>query len=259
MNMKKHTFTILMSASIPTQERSAEFRKIPNAQIQIEQAVIALARNVFQAGGRMVFGGHPSISPLVLMVATEYNLDKGIESPDRNQSQAKPIVIYQSNAFKDVISDKTYELFNLGYAEIEWTEAFEDEKCNPSIKGTTQCEKSLTLMREKMMTENPAALVCIGGMEGVVEEFNLFRAKYPYKPVYLFEPTGGASRNLAEEYRNSNNVKIIDKPSYNFTRADSIEDNKQEKQDNEQERIEIIPYTFMTALVVRDLLERNNQ
>lgn len=254
INMR-YKFTILLSASVPTKERSEEFRKIPCAQIQIEQAVIALARNVFEVGGRMIFGGHPSISPLVAMVATEFNLNKEIESMERNEPQAKPVSIYQSRAFEEVIPDETFTLFNLGYAKIIWTNAVNGEKCNPSIKGTTQCERSLAFMRKEMIKENADALVCIGGMEGVVEEFDLFREKHPNKPIYLFESTGGASRNLAGKYSNGTNVKVIDRLDYKFISRDTREN---EEQDNEREKIEIIPFTFMTALIVRDLLERNS-
>ncbi len=74
--MRYDRFTVLLSASIPSEKRSekyhTQYTKIKNAQIQIEEAVIGLSRNVFQSRGKLVFGGHPSISPLVAMIATEF-------------------------------------------------------------------------------------------------------------------------------------------------------------------------------------------
>ena len=68
--MSKPKFKVLLSASVPSSSRSQiyqeEYTKINNAQIQIEEAIIGLSRNIFQAGGKIIFGGHPSISPLVL-------------------------------------------------------------------------------------------------------------------------------------------------------------------------------------------------
>ena len=72
--MTYYPFTLLLSASVPSDKRDKRFTKIKNAQIQIEEAVIGLSRNIFQAGGKIVFGGHPSISPLVALVATEYSV-----------------------------------------------------------------------------------------------------------------------------------------------------------------------------------------
>ena len=253
-------FTVLLSASVPTKERSAEFRKIPNAQTQIEQAVIALARNVFQAGGQLIFGGHPSISPLVLMVAMEYDQkSKEIENIQRNEPQLKPINIYQSEAFREVMPQQTIDLLNLGLADIIWTEAIDGEKYNPELKGQPQCPRSLWLMRTKMINQNIDALVCIGGMEGTMDEFRLFSDYHSRKPIYVFESTGGASEILAREFTRSEYIKVIDRVNYNFPESDNKEFLQGEnKENNEPEKIEIVPYTFFTALIVRDLIEGGN-
>ena len=233
-----YKFSIFLSASVPTEERSAEFEKIPDAQIQIEQAVIALSRNVFQEGGRLIFGGHPSISPLVATVAKEYDFD--VRNPD------KPIHIYQSKAYSEVTASQTTNLSELGYAKIIPIEAVDEEKFNPEIKDRPQCEKSLTFMRERMLSENPDAMVCIGGMKGVIDEFKLFRRFHPNKPVYILATTGGASRNLAREYPDF----VADKPN-----AANIENHR----DSQSKPIKIIPYTFLTASIVRKVLKKNHQ
>jgi hypothetical protein len=64
--------SILLSASIPAPERTDQYRSVPLGSFEIDQAVISLARAVFSEGGQLVLGGHPSISPLIAMVAGEY-------------------------------------------------------------------------------------------------------------------------------------------------------------------------------------------
>src|SRR5262249_59078396 len=52
---------IFLSASVPIREGWAE-----DAQpAEIEEAIVSIARAVFARNGRLLFGGHPSVSPLV--------------------------------------------------------------------------------------------------------------------------------------------------------------------------------------------------
>ncbi|MBP8114661.1 MAG: hypothetical protein KAY50_04835 [Chitinophagaceae bacterium] len=245
-------FTILLSASVPSEKRSEKYKenytKIKNAQIQIEEAVIGLARNIFQANGKIIFGGHPSISPLVAMVATEFRINKEIENSNRKEKEEKPINIFQSKAHEMVIPHDTTRLFDLGYSDIIWTDAIDGEEFNPKIVTTTQCEKSLDFMRRQMMQGDIDALVCIGGMEGVEKEFELFRELHPHKPIYLLKSTGGASKILAERFSNSDIVRIIDGIN-SSKRKDKF------KGDENSEIFDIIPYSFISALIVNEIIE----
>jgi len=258
--MNNFKFKILLSASVPSKQRNEKYLKIKNAQIQIEEAVISLSRNIFQAGGQIIFGGHPSISPLVQMVASEYSINRDVENYMRNEKEAKPINIFQSKAYEnvipedvipeDVIPKETFALSSLGYAEILWIDAKDGEKFNPEI-NEEQCKKSLTHMRREMIKSNTDAFVCIGGMEGVEEEFELFREYYPEKPIYILKSTGGASKILSETYSEYDYVKIIDK-DYDI---ENLSKNAMEDSYNE---FEIIPYSFFTALIIEDLLSHLN-
>lgn len=247
--MRNYNFTLLLSASVPSDKRDERFTKIKNAQIQIEEAVIGLSRNIFSAGGKIVFGGHPSISPLVAMVATEYSVNKEIENTQRNDREEKAINIFQSKAYEAVIPKETTSLFELGYSEIIWTDAKNGEEFNPKILKTAQCHKSLEFMRREMMKGKIDALVCIGGMEGVELEFAIFRELHPNKPIFILKSTGGASKILADEYSNSNFVRILDDKDYSKIKTEKREDNPLEK-------FEIIPYSFITALIVKEILDR---
>lgn len=241
--MSNYNFTLLLSASVPTDKRDEKFTKIKNAQIQIEEAVIGLSRNIFSAGGKIIFGGHPAISPLIAMVASEYRVNNGREE--------KTINIFQSKAYEAVIPKETTSLFELGYSQIIWTPAKNGEEFNPKIQKTAQCHKSLEFMRREMMKGKIDALVCIGGMEGVELEFAIFRELHPTKPIFILKTTGGASKVLADEYSNTNTARILDDKDYSNPKAEK-------KEDRHSEKFNIIPYSFITALIVEEILNRKN-
>ena len=253
--MNDYKFSVLLSASVPSNKRSkkyqVDYEKIKDAQIQIDEAVIGLSRNIFQAGGKIIFGGHPSISPLVAMVATEFRSNMDVEDPRRNEKNTKVISIYQSRAYKKVIPDDTTNLFKLGYSDIIWTEAVDGEEFDFNIKNKPQCEKSLEFMREQMMGNEVDALVCIGGMEGVELEFDIFRKLHPTKPIFVLQSTGGASKILARNYRDEKYIKVLDSESYSNLKAEN-------KEELETEKFNIIPYSFITALIVKEILESKN-
>ena len=100
------------------------------------------------------------------------------------------IYIYQSEKFKDKISKYTNELLELGIGKIIWTENINETR-----------DRSLYYMRIQMLKEhNIFAGIFIGGMEGIEEEFNLFKEIYPENPIYLIGSSGGASKILFENY-----------------------------------------------------------
>lgn len=191
--------SILLSASVPHPKRADRFRRVPGAAFEIEQAVISLARAVFAQGGRLVFGGHPSISPLVGIVAGEYRAPKRAEGS--GETQPASVVIYQSEAFKGYAREDELLLFKLDLAEIRWIEAVEGESYSPEAPGDRPaCPESVLEMRKRMIEECQAdAMVCIGGMEGVLEEARLFRETYPHRPIFAVAATGGAAQLLPQE------------------------------------------------------------
>jgi hypothetical protein len=189
---------VFLSASVPDPARDAQFSQIADAAFHVEQAVISLARAVFSEGGRLVFGGHPSISPLVAIVAGEYrapNLAEGSEE------RAPPqVVIYQSEAFRESIPHDTHLLIRLGLAEERWIEAIDGERFIPGEgPGHAQCPRSLDAMRARMIKEtDPVAMVCIGGMEGLLIEAEMFGSQEEHRPVFTLARTGGAASIVAD-------------------------------------------------------------
>jgi hypothetical protein len=203
---------LFLSASVPHRsEWLADARPI-----EIEEAIISLARAVFARGGRLLFGGHPSISPLVAAVAGEYFA----VDPSR---QVRPVITFQSKFFAEKdLPNKTWEMYRMGWADIEWT---------PIVmrKGVAHRDDSLERMRNGMLLNPqllasdpeaqkaikriklsaPKAMVAIGGMEGVAEEAGVFlecRKMWPelnsvatkLPGVYPFKSGGGAASRLVE-------------------------------------------------------------
>ena len=166
---------IFLSASIPDPRRDPRF--YDSADITaISEAVIGLA-TVVVPHRKLVFGGHPAISPLVRFVAERAG------KPDN-------VVIYQSRFFEDKIPPDS-----LYFNNLVWTEAVPQENPDQAM--------SLAAMRDAMVgseAEYPfGAGVFIGGMEGVLEEFVLFREFFPQVVVYPMASTGGASLILWEK------------------------------------------------------------
>jgi SLOG-like protein len=201
---------VFLSASVPAPERAEQYRRVEDAHLEIEEAVVSLARAVFTEGGTLVFGGHPAISPLVAMVAGEYIRPRSVEVGEGEVRP--PIRIYQSRAFEGVLPDETLAMFRAGYATLHWTEAVAGERFDPKApRDRPPCPRSLRHMRERMIGETePVAMVCIGGMEGVEEEAEIFRELRPGAPVYVFGETGGAAALLAAR-RGDGAPRVIDR------------------------------------------------
>ena len=72
-----HQATVFLSASFPSGERGEKFK--PYDPSGIADAVSALARSVFASNGRLLFGGHPTITPLILMIASEKQMRNSVD------------------------------------------------------------------------------------------------------------------------------------------------------------------------------------
>jgi hypothetical protein len=183
---------IFLSASVPYCKPWTD----DSQSIEIEEAIISVARAVFARKGRLLFGGHPSVSPLVSAVAGEYYP----ADPARVQ---RPVVTFQSRLFEESLPDETTELFTMGWSDIEWTERRETR------------ELSLALMRDLMLPKPgvpvaafernelalPLAMIAIGGMEGIRDEAAVFlrhQATWggPRRRVFSFKSAGGAAARL---------------------------------------------------------------
>jgi len=167
--------SIFLSASIPFKERHQKYFGTADI-IAIRDAVIALA-TVALPHHRLVWGGHPSITPIVYYVMERMGLNI-----------QKHLTLYQSLFF-----EKDFPPDNNRFENIVFTEN----------KGNLN--DSLFLMRGRMMNENQfSAGVFIGGMDGVEIEFKLFTNTYPRAIVLPIASTGAASKIVFDEYLTEN-------------------------------------------------------
>ena len=174
---------IFLSASLPSADRHKKYY-INTNPLNITNAVVSFTESILKRNGNLIFGGHPTISPLVLTVARKFlSILKNEKNPIR-------IYIYQSELYKDKISKYTYKLLDLGIGKIIWTKNINDI-----------VDKSLYHMRDQMFKEKYInAGIFIGGMGGIIEEFDLFKEFYPETPLYLIGSSGGATKILFEKY-----------------------------------------------------------
>lgn len=177
---------VFISASFPAPDRAREYFESANP-FRITDATIAAARAIFGASGGVLFGGHPTISPLVLSVGREF-------LSDFDEDQRPYVLIFQSKFFEERIPDETVALVREGIGKIVWVEA------DPGGR-----EESLRRLRVAMLERGPVAGIFIGGMEGVYREgdsrseFYMFRDICKGRPAYPVGTTGGASAILLQK------------------------------------------------------------
>ena len=159
---------VFLSASIPDPARDRRYFETGNS-IAIRDAVIALAEVVLPRT-RLVFGGHPAITPMVKWVADQFG------AFDR-------VRMFQSKFFQDKYL-KDIELFR--YVEVD------------AVPGHRN--QSLLIMRQRMLaSEGFGSAFFIGGMEGVEHEYELLKKLPRPVPAFPVYTTGGAARILWEQ------------------------------------------------------------
>lgn len=157
---------VFVSASVPDPSRPAKYYSTADV-VGIREAVRALAEVVISRE-RLVFGGHPAITPLIRHVAER------VGHSDR-------ITIYQSEFFRAHFpKDNAY---------------FRNMVVVPAVAG--DLAGSLFAMRKAMMTGHDfRAGVFIGGMEGIEEEYELFQRHAPKSMRFPVASTGAAAELL---------------------------------------------------------------
>jgi hypothetical protein len=234
--------TLLLSTSIPTQESSNKYLRVTDTRREIEEAIVSLARATFSQGGRLAFGGAPSISILLALVAAEYlqprfaegeRDEREVSEEFERRSQA-PISVYQSMALQDEVPEIQF-LHRLGYVTAHWIAH----------------EESGGVTRRMIEESNPVAMVCIGGMEDVVKEVGLFYEMRRQLPIYAMATTGGAAGILARE--GTANIQVIDREL-----MDSIgriaQEVDTEREGEERFEIRYMPYTLIMQKMVEGII-----
>lgn len=183
--MAKKSLNLFLSASVPKPGR--EFYGTEDV-IAIRDAVIALTSTVLaNPEYHLIWGGHPSITPLITLVLDRY----GLKMSDR-------VTLYQSEWYRDRFPSENKDV---GIRVI--TEKLETEAV------------SLALMRKKMIKDNDFKVaVFIGGMGGVFKEYELFRECHPDALVLPIASTGAAAKGLFDMHRGEFDDRLLTELSY---------------------------------------------
>jgi len=168
---------VLLSASVPD-----EIAGTPEAQ-RVYELVAAIVRALFDQGARLVFGGHPTITPLVHRLARERNAPPAID-------------LFQLERFRGKAPPESADRTVFG--QVRWVG-------DPAANMATD----LATLRDAMVRLAQAA-VFVGGKTtgfsgakpGIRDEYERFRAQHPEAPVYLVGAAGGETARLIEDAAN---------------------------------------------------------
>ena len=159
---------IFLSASVPEHGRGNFYESADPFLIQFavrELITVCLGRR------RIVWGGHPSITPMVHAVCKDFGMEF-----------APPVVLYQSRYFENRFPEDNK------YFETILVDAVDGD-----LAG------SLVELRRAMLSRSIEFAVFIGGMEGIFQEYEMFRDLHgPNAQALALGTPGGAARQLAE-------------------------------------------------------------
>lgn len=211
---------IFVLASVPSREQSDRYQRVPDAHINIEEAVLSLARAVFSESGSLVLVGDATIAPLIAMVASEYKQPTDAEEDrplrpareDAPRFSGAPLIIFQSEAYRELLPDDSWLMRRLNYAAIHWVEAVNGERFHRALHGP-QCLDSRNFLTRTMLQEiRPTSMVAIGGMEDEENAAEVFFSipALANAQVFTLEGTGGVAARLRRDPRGGDRVHAID-------------------------------------------------
>jgi hypothetical protein len=166
---------VMLSASIPD-----DLAQTPRSQ-DLMTAIALLTREIAAADGRIVFGGHPSITPLIHQALTRLG-KKGMAD------------LFQLSYFKNSAPKHIWDTDI--FQKINWIGHEKD----------TLSDALFEQMREEMAKASKAA-VFIGGKTsgslsktpGIRDEYQRFLKHHPEGPVYLTGFMDGETLNIIRE------------------------------------------------------------
>lgn len=180
-NLKK----IFLSASIPSPERDRKFYDTADI-IAIRDAVKALA-TVLIPKAHLIWGGHPAITPLIRLVMERM----GTSLKDH-------ITLYQSNFFRSFFPADNF--------------FFENIKVVPE---NVDRDTSLVDMRNAMINDHDYHVgIFIGGMDGVIDEYNQFKLAHPKALILPVASTGAAADIIYKQAKVNLDSRLLDDYAY---------------------------------------------
>ncbi|HBZ66247.1 MAG TPA: hypothetical protein DEO70_05365 [Bacteroidales bacterium] len=186
---------VFLSASIPYPDRDKKFYDTADI-VSIRDSVRALATVVIPKA-HLIWGGHPSITPLIRFVMDRMNIDL-----------KKHITLYQSQFFEEYFPPD-----NFAFENIVLTEKRNNR------------DESLALMRSKLINENDFKVgIFIGGMEGINDEYVMFKEKHPNALILPIASTGAAAKILYENQQQGFDIRLKNDYAYMALFRDLLHD-----------------------------------
>jgi hypothetical protein len=161
---------IFLSAGVPDASKP---NFVAEADIAAISAAVSALLYVTLGRRRLVWGGHPAITPMVWAHAEAMGVDYGAW-----------VKLYQSAFFEDEFPEETA--------------LFDNVVVTPEVPKDMAA--SLAIMREQMLDDTSfGAAVFVGGMQGIMDEFELFKAKAPDAAILPIMTAGGAAEILGQQ------------------------------------------------------------
>ncbi|MES2905567.1 MAG: hypothetical protein V4691_00815 [Pseudomonadota bacterium] len=176
------TDAVFLSASVPDPKRCPHYAQTADS-VAITAAVSAL---IYVTLGRrlLVWGGHPAITPMIWSAAEALDVD-----------YSEWVKLYQSNFFEDEFPEENKNFRNVTYIE----------------KFDQDLPKSLLAMRTQMFSDYEfSSAIFIGGMNGIIDEFDLIQALQPKASIVPILSAGGAALEVAKHLSEVSNDLIND-------------------------------------------------
>lgn len=186
---------VFLSASIPYPDRDKKFYDTADI-VSIRDSVRALATVVIPKA-HLIWGGHPSITPLIRFVLDKMNVELN-----------KHVTLYQSLFFEEYFPPD-----NFAFENIVLTEKRNNR------------DESLELMRSKLINENDFKVgIFIGGMEGINDEYLMFKERHPNALILPIASTGAAAKILYESQPQAYDIRLKNDYAYMALFRDLLHD-----------------------------------
>lgn len=170
--------TFFLSASVPAPDRDPKYHSTADV-VAIRDCIKALVSTVVPSG-QLVFGGHPAITPLVRLMIQRRKIEV-----------RQHVIVYVSTFYTQDFPPALSK--------------FEEVRTVPAVGDDAEASKA-ALRKAMIGAFDYAAGIFIGGMDGVEEEYSLFRAAHPKAPTYPIASTGAASSILFKKYQSHEHV-----------------------------------------------------
>jgi hypothetical protein len=170
--------TVCVTASSASE--MVDFKNSRLGQWGIDQAVASLTRAVLAERGEVAVHGGPAVGHLVAMVAGEYQepgfAERGVEAVSRRPK----VRLY-------------------GQIDLSERERQDEEFLNRIGLAATRRLSTGAAAFDLLELEDPVALVCIGGGKQSLALAKAFSKRFPKRPLFAVESTGGAAAYLLSE------------------------------------------------------------